>query len=320
MKLKLIVVSVWLLSCSNSNPASDYLRTPKTSIKGAEANPEMKDKIEEVTPVSSKTEDSDKTKEDSDESSSDPIVKNPPKETSVPDSPAENESRPKPIKFEGTLRIMPLGASFTQGTGSKKAGYRGFLHKDLDEAKIPHQFVGSNKDQPGDLPEGQTQHEGHPGYVITSETSGRAGITDNLSKWLGPKGADPQIITLLVGSNDVDINYKFDQIEQRYDAMISSLLDAEKGLKPNAILIVSTIALNSNPEKEVRTQKYNAIIKKIYDKRKAKGERIYLVDVHAKLLKSDMTDGLHANDIGYEKVGRLFTDVIKEAVAVENAK
>ncbi len=225
-----------------------------------------------------------------------------------------------PVRFEGKLRIMPLGASFTQGTGSKKAGYRGFLNKLLVAEKIDHLFVGSNKDQPGDLPLDQIQHEGHPGSVIEAGTSGRAGVVDNLSKWIGKGGASPQIITILVGSNDVDLNYKFDQIEARYDKLLTMILDAKTGLRPDAIVIASSIAVIKDPVKEERNKRYNKIIESLVAKHKAKGERIYFVDTHAVLTAGDMVDNLHANDSGYEKVAKLFGAKIKEAVRIENAK
>ncbi len=215
---------------------------------------------------------------------------------------------------------MPLGASFTQGVGSKKAGYRGFMEKLLTSYKIDHVLVGSNREQPGDLPKDQINHEGHPGSVIEAGTSGRAGIVDNLNKWIGKDGTDPQIFTLLVGSNDVDLNYKFDQIEERYDRMLTRILDAKTGLKPNSIVIASSLALIKDATKEARAKQYNAIIQKVVAKHKAKGERVYFVDTHAKLVASDMVDNLHANDSGYEKVGKLFADKIKEAIETENKK
>src|SRR5206468_3091586 len=96
-----------------------------------------------------------------------------------------------PGKF---IKIMPLGDSITWGVGGTNAGYRADLKTLLTAGGISFQFVGSDTGNPGTLGADQAHHEGHSGYVITAGSSGRGGISDNIGTWLGPNGADPDVI------------------------------------------------------------------------------------------------------------------------------
>jgi lysophospholipase L1-like esterase len=200
------------------------------------------------------------------------------------------------------LRIMPLGASITQGVGGTHAGYRGPLHNLLDQHGIAHLFVGSSTENPGPLPADQRHHEGHPGYVITAGTSGRAGVTDNLRAWLGPQGADPDVILVLLGSNDVDLNYKLAEAGARMDALITTISNRTTGLRPSARLLIATLPLINNATTEARSRTYNADISAVARRHQAAGENVAIVDVHAVITPADKTDNLHPNDAGYDKI------------------
>lgn len=220
-------------------------------------------------------------------------------------------------------RIMPLGDSITAGGGGTNAGYRGPLCTLLTNAHYSFQFVGSLNNAGGSLPTSpidQTHHEGHSGYVITAGTSGRPGITDEINTWLGPGGTDPNIILLMIGSNDR--GYQFSTAPDRLSNLISMISDKTTGLKPNAKLIVAKITpVIGNGEgyggpADVAVVTYNTGVASVVAAHQALGENVSLVDMHSALNPAyDLWDGLHPNDSGYNKMATVWMNGIK-AVAV----
>ncbi len=197
------------------------------------------------------------------------------------------------------IRVMPLGASITQGsTGSKDTGYRSFLHQMLSDAKIDHEFVGSNTAQPGSLPKDQIHHEGHPGYTIQNDA-------DNLDKWLGAQGADPDYILILLGSNDIT-QKKSDGMIQRLDAMLTRIIDKQKGLRPQAQIIIASLPLINDATMEAQNVQYAKDIVDLVVRRRKAGDKVAFVDVHAVIKKEDKFDNLHPNDAGYKKIAELW--------------
>jgi lysophospholipase L1-like esterase len=215
------------------------------------------------------------------------------------------------------LTILPLGDSITYGVGGTNAGYRSALRELLTQADVTFQFVGLAHDNPGMLPADQQHHEGHPGWVITSGTSGRDGLTDHLPTWLGPTGVTPDAVLLMVGTNDVNINYELDTAKQRLDALVSMIADQHTGLAPEARLFVAQIvpivdANNDVPDntKDPRATAYNQVVAEVVSEHAAKGERVRLVDMHAALAPADFSDALHPNDAGYAKMAKTWFDAL----------
>jgi lysophospholipase L1-like esterase len=198
------------------------------------------------------------------------------------------------------VRILPLGASITQGVGGTHAGYRGPLDNLLDQKGVAHQLVGSSTENPGPLPAEQRHHEGHPGFVIASGTSGRDGIRDHIDAWLG--GANPDIVLILLGSNDVDLDYKLNEAGER----MRDLLARIRQLRPGAHTIVASLPLINNATTEARSIKYNAALEAVVEQQAAAGQKVSFVDVHAVVTPADKTDNLHPNDAGYDKIGQVW--------------
>jgi lysophospholipase L1-like esterase len=212
----------------------------------------------------------------------------------------------RPATTPYRIKVMPLGASITWGYGGTHAGYRNPLGNLFNQHSIAHVFVGSSTENPGQLSVDEQHHEGHPGYVIAAGSSGRAGIQDNIATWLGPSGADPDYILLLVGSNDVDTDYQLDQAGTRMDTLITTISNRTTGLKPQAHLIVSTLPLINTPAEEVKAQAFNAAIMAVAKKHQAAGENVSTVDVHAVITAADKYDNLHPNDAGYDKIANVW--------------
>jgi lysophospholipase L1-like esterase len=214
------------------------------------------------------------------------------------------ESKVKP------LRIMPLGASITDGYLGTKAGYRGPLKQLLDEAKVTFQFVGSWTDNPGTppLPREQQHHEGHSGYVIQAGTSGRSGIYDFRNEWLGPTGSQVDVFTIVIGTNDVDLNYKLDTAGARLDALVTALLE----LQPQAHVILAQLPPINDAAEDARCVTYNQAIVATVQAHAAKGEAVSTVDLHSAITTAELADKLHPNDVGYSKVAKVFFDAIQK--------
>ena len=199
------------------------------------------------------------------------------------------------------VKIMPLGASITQGVFGTHAGYRSPLDLALTSRGIPHLFVGSQTTEPGPLPPEQIHHEGHPGFIIAGNGQ-NAGLAENLGTWLGPNGAAPDVILLLVGSNDIGAHYDLPHAGDRMDALLTQI----RGLRPVAEIYVATLPRINDAAEEALAVQYNASITAIAQRREAAGEPIHSVDVHAVVGAADKADNLHPNDAGYDKIAKLW--------------
>ena len=214
------------------------------------------------------------------------------------------ESKLKP------LRIMPLGASITDGYLGTHAGYRGYLKDLLDDAGVVFQFVGSWTDNPGTapLPREQQHHEGHSGYVIEAGSSGRSGIYDFRDAWLGPSGSAVDVFLIVIGTNDVDLDYELDSAGQRLDALVSALLV----LQPQAHVVLAQLPPINDAAEDLRCLKYNEAVVATVQAHAQKGEAVSTVDLHSAVAKTELADKLHPNDVGYSKVAKVFFDELQK--------
>ncbi len=213
------------------------------------------------------------------------------------------ESKLKP------LRILPYGASITDGYLGTMAGYRGPLKKLLDQAGIVFQYVGSSIDNPGTvpLPREQQHHEGHSGFVIEAGTSGRAGIYDSRVAWLGPGGSQADLVLIVIGTNDVDLNYQLDTAGQRLDKLLTGILE----LQPQAKIILAQLTPINDDAEDARCVKYNQAVVATVKAHQMKGEAVSTVDLHSAITRAELADKLHPNDVGYGKVAKVWFDAIQ---------
>jgi lysophospholipase L1-like esterase len=208
---------------------------------------------------------------------------------------------------------MPLGDSITDGAGSTGGGYRAPLFAKLTNAGYAFTFVGSatNNATAALTAAGQTHHEGHSGYVIQSKDptdagagSGRAGIADNANAWLGAGGANPNYILLMIGTNDVDLNYFPATQGNRLSNLISLISNKTTGLRPSANLIVAKIVPTTDATENLRVVTFNNAVAAAVAQHQALGERVTMVDMYAALQpnSTDLNDKLHPTDTGYAKM------------------
>ena len=196
------------------------------------------------------------------------------------------------------LRLMPMGDSITAGyLSSTGNGYRGPLYTTLAGQVGTETFVGSQSDGTMSDP----YNEGYFGYQIAQIT---ALATGELNIYR------PNIITLHIGSNDLNENYEVSTAPQRLATLIDEIIAAQ----PDATLLVAQLIINANATTEARIVTYNAQIPAIVQARANQGKHIAVVSMSA-LTTADLSDGLHPNDGGYAKMATAWDGGIEQAIA-----
>lgn len=218
------------------------------------------------------------------------------------------------------LKVMPLGDSNTQGSSSNGA-YRTKLWQDFGSDPNKLVFYGSQQDGPPQL--GSKNHEGHIGYTIARAPVGFGNLTDNIGGYLHPR-LFPDVILLMIGTNDINLIYQVDQAPARLDHLISLISDRSTGLRPNAKLIVSNILPIDDANNQFRTgadfsanervNAFNATIPGIVAAHRARGEQVFLNDINSTFMFADIADGLHPTSAGYDKLGDLWYRAILAVV------
>ena len=202
------------------------------------------------------------------------------------------------------IRIEPLGDSITWGypNAPVTGGYRLTIYQMLTNANVAMDFVGTQvSTAPGLL---YPNHEGHSGYRIDQ-------IDDPyFLTWVNAV-ASPDIILLLIGTNDIGQNYDPTNAVVRLDAMISHITTD----RPNAKVIVANLLPRSDTTDNgwINTL-FNPFVPGIVAKHQTNGEPVYFWDLHSQIVVSD-TDGLHPTPSGYIKIGKQWFDAVNSVYA-----
>ncbi|MEU3342122.1 ricin-type beta-trefoil lectin domain protein [Streptomyces sp. NPDC002144] len=203
-------------------------------------------------------------------------------------SSAEGAAAPTP------LRLMPLGDSITWGVGSPSGNsYRGFLWNQLSAEGHALDFVGSGRNGTMSDPD----NEGHSGWRIDQI----AGIADSvLARYR------PNVVTLEIGTNDLNGNYQVPTAPDRLHALIDQIT---RDLPDVTVLLGTVIVSTSGTEEAVRPA-FNAKLPGIVQAEQAAGKHVRLVDMSA-LTSADLSDALHPNDNGFRKMADAFNTAVQ---------
>ncbi|KAF7290777.1 Lipolytic enzyme [Mycena indigotica] len=197
------------------------------------------------------------------------------------------------------LRIMPLGASITFGVGSSDGnGYRAALHNLLAADGNSVNMVGSQKGGTFFDP----FNEGYPGLVIT-QVNAKSNVQMPIQR--------PNIVTLLVGTNDALQNIDPANAPNRLKTLIQNVLDAP----PLTLVVVSTLPPNANSAANARVNAYNAALPGVVQNFVKAGRSVVLVDCHSVVAAGDLVDGTHPNDAAYKRMAKVFYQGIQDAFA-----
>jgi lysophospholipase L1-like esterase len=212
-------------------------------------------------------------------------------------TPAAPHAAPRAAAATPTpLRLMPLGDSITWGVGSSTGNsYRGFLWNQLAAEGHTLDFVGTGRD--GNMSD--PDNEGHSGWRIDQI----AGITDAVMA-----AYRPNVITLEIGTNDLNGNYQVPTAPDR----LSALIDQVNRDAPDATLLVGTVIISTSAGEEGYRPAFNQKVADIVAAKQAAGRHDRLVDMGA-LTAADLSDALHPNDTGYGKMADAFNAGVQAA-------
>jgi len=187
-----------------------------------------------------------------------------------------------------TIRILPLGDSITYGS-DVPGGYRLPLYQLLTNAGFNVDFLGTqtNNSAPA-LPD--PNHEGHIGWRIDQIDSSILGVFGQI--------ADPDIILLLIGTNDYRQGYDTAHATNRLEALIVKMATN----RPFARIVVANLTHRNEPYNTQIQQTFNPFVPGIVARQAALGRQVYFTDMYSAIPPSDFADVVHPNAVGYAKM------------------
>jgi lysophospholipase L1-like esterase len=200
------------------------------------------------------------------------------------------------------IKIMPLGDSITEGY-DLPGGYRTYLVPKLQKFSSHIKFVGSLQDGPPDLL--NADHEGHSGWRIDQ-------INDHIKIWLNSH--QPDIILLLIGTNDFVQNYQLDTVNNRLDNLINNIYQ----ILPRVTIFIGTIPPIKEPSINHQVISFNQNIQSMVNQRKQQGDQLYLVDIYKALTIDDLGDFVHPNQSGHQKISQAWEKVLIDFLQSHN--
>ncbi|MCX5214707.1 ricin-type beta-trefoil lectin domain protein [Kitasatospora sp. NBC_00240] len=196
------------------------------------------------------------------------------------------------------LRVLPLGDSITWGVGSPSGNsYRGFLANQLTAEGHTLDFVGSGRNGSTADPD----NEGHSGWRIDQI----AAITDaTVARYR------PNVVLLEIGTNDLGQNYQVPTATDRLSALIDQITRGA----PDATVLVGSVIVSTSGTEEANRPAFNQKLPGIVQAKQSAGKHVRLVDMGA-LTAADLSDSLHPNDNGFQKMATAFNSGIQAADA-----
>jgi hypothetical protein len=216
--------------------------------------------------------------------------------------------------------IMPMGDSLTVGF-PVPGGYRLPLYEKLIAANYQFQFVGTETyydPSPVLVAAGQEHHEGHGGYWIHGDYdchNGNVyhdGLYENLDQWIDSDGDDtdgkytPDIILLDIGINQLGYVVRRDEAPDD----LRDLIDSIYGVLPNVTLYVSSLTVRDEWQEDGRVETFNATLPGIVADNQLLGRDVHFVDMYPHLTVDDLSDAVHPNAGGYQKMGQVWFNAI----------
>ena len=192
------------------------------------------------------------------------------------------------------LKIMPLGDSITHGWNTFPGGYRDRLENLLTDNNIAFDFVGTADDN-GPASLSDKDHQGHPGWRIDE-------IAASVSPWL--QAETPDVVQLLIGTNDVIQDHFLETAPDRLSALIDQILTE----LPDVHVVVATIPPAERSSLNNSVNDYNASISGIVDDKVAQGKSVSFVDMNSQMTVDDLGDRVHPNQTGYDKMAGVWFD------------
>ncbi|MFJ3901448.1 FG-GAP-like repeat-containing protein [Streptomyces sp. NPDC090025] len=199
------------------------------------------------------------------------------------------------------VRIMPLGDSITSGENAgDHAGYRARLWDLMaGQSRYTPDYVGTGSS--GNLQD--ADHEGHSGWTIE-------GTLPRITEW--QKAADPDVILLHLGINDLRND---GTTPERAAERMTELLDTIYANQPRVTVIVQGLIIDT-PSYREETSLFNGLIRDQQRNRRDHEQRFTFVDAPRYDVATELPDGVHPNDAGYQKMAQTYDDALEQAVTI----
>jgi lysophospholipase L1-like esterase len=216
-------------------------------------------------------------------------------------------------------KIMPFGDSITDGYLAQRGGYRIPLFQRAHQEGKHLTFVGSAVNGPAmvdGVPFPQ-HHEGHSAYTIDDEplpAPAHKGISPFVKTSI--PAYHPDIVLLMIGTNDVDNSIDLPNVPTRLGALIDSII----ALDAHTLIVVAQITPTMQDPLNARIQAYNAAIPAVVKARADAGKHVVLVDMYNAFVSDGsyrstlMYDRLHPNIAGFQKMADTWNTVIHDLV------
>ncbi len=207
-----------------------------------------------------------------------------------------------PDEIKAQLRILPLGNSITQASGSRNS-WRRPLYKSMINAGYQVDFVGSmdRNNSCNSFPSNDfdPDHEGHWGWSAKEILDGRNGGcrgTGRLSQWINQYTADVALIH--IGTNDMADGHSISATTNR----IGQIIDLLRGDNPDVVVFVAQI-IPSNRSQHSRVPDLNAALPGFASNKSTSQSPVIIVDQYSGFnVNSDTYDGVHPNSNGEQKM------------------
>jgi len=245
---------------------------------------------------------------------------------------------------EKTLKIMPVGDSITDGYW-EQGGYRKYMSYQFSQRGFnfidlvgPKGADSETFDYNGQQVSYDGNYAGYSGYAIQyiEGTETRQGILETLQDGDYIKTFKPDIVLLQIGTNDILSAYN-EGITDRLENLVTYILNEMDN--PESTVYISTIPdidvkeveswlwaygevkWNSSLDEFTKivqgyVDSYNASIPLLVEKMQSDGKNVQFADIHSVVdMKSDLYDGVHPNEQGYEKMGIYWAGLITEKLS-----
>jgi lysophospholipase L1-like esterase len=204
------------------------------------------------------------------------------------------------------VRVMPVGDSITDGYGAP-GGYRAPLYRLMTNAGYNLDFVGTAADNgAAGLPD--PDHEGHSGWRIDQIDSTIESVFDKVS--------DPDIILLLIGTNDYGQGYDTPHAIDRLENLIARMATN----RPYCKIIVANLLVRGEPYNTQIQTTFNPYIPALVQRQRALGREVYFDDLRSAVPLADFPDQLHPGALGYAKMATNWLAAINNVFTPEGSK
>ncbi len=234
----------------------------------------------------------------------------------------------EPAAAAEQIRIMPVGDSITNGDG-ETGGYRKYLDYALKQKNISFDMVGPKKDMNasfnynGQNVQYDSDHAGYSGFQIKEvpgwgQAQNTGSLYNELKNGNKVKQYNPDIILLIIGTNDMTANRDLGACSDDLHALLDYMLE---NMNQNGMIFLASIpeftAYGGSPQ---RVGNYNSTVKKVAEDYEGSGKHVKFADIHGCLSTSDLSsDNLHPSGKGYEKMGKFWAETISDYLAGSSA-